>query len=296
MSYLDRIAGAGDLSRYLPFRVDGTDVGSVKKEAVEILAEFTDVFRVSEAAVVLADGLSGFEQRTDAVDAVMRQLAARKVITGWRDEAYPVATSFPAPALFLLERAAVPLLGVRAYELHVNGYVKTGDSLSIWIGRRSLAKPTEPGKLDQLVAGGQPAGISVRDNLKKECAEEAGIPAELAAKAVPSGALSYAIETPEGLRRETLFNFDLEVPADFPPANTDGEVDEFYLWPMDRVKKTLRDGEDFKFNCALVGIDFLIRHGFIEADHPDYEGLLHGLYGLGWDSRHDSFGNLMLGC
>ncbi len=257
-------------------------------EAATILGEFADVFRITEAAVELADGLSGFEQRTDAVDAVMRQLATRKIITGWRDEAYPVATSFSAPPLFLLERAAAPFLGIRAYEVHVNGYMKTDDSLKMWIGRRSFAKPTEPGKLDQLVAGGQPAGISVRDNLKKECAEEAGIPAQLAAKAVAGGALSYAIETPEGLRRETLFNFDLEVPADFPPANTDGEVDEFYLWPMDRVKETLRDGEDFKFNCALVGIDFLIRHGFIEADHPDYERLLQGLYGLDWSSRHNT--------
>ena len=39
-----------------------------------------------------------------------------------------------------------------------------------------LHKPTFPGELDNTVAGGQPAGIGLHDNLIKECAEEASIP------------------------------------------------------------------------------------------------------------------------
>jgi hypothetical protein len=38
-------------------------------------------------------------------------------------------------------------------------------------------------------------------------------------------------------------------------------------------------GDDFKFNCALVVIDFLIRHGLIAPDHPDYVALVRGLHG-----------------
>jgi hypothetical protein len=98
-------------------------------------------------------------------------------------------------------------------------------------------------------------------------------------RARPVGAVSYCTERSEGLRHDVLFCYDLELPADFVPVNTDGEIAEFYLWPSDRVAETVRDSDDFKFNCALVVIDFLIRHGLIQPDHPDYVALLRGLHG-----------------
>ncbi len=280
MSFLDRVADCSifDPSRYRPFRVDGAEVGLVAADFADSLREFARVFRVSDGAVDLADSIDGFDQRTKAVDGVLRRLAGRGAIAGWRDESYPVARSYAGPALFTMERAAVPLFGVRAYGVHMNGYVRGPGGVKMWIGRRSLDKPTGPGKLDQLVAGGQTAGISVRDNLIKECAEEAAIPAGLAARAAPVGGISYCTERPEGLRRDVLFVYDLELPADFRPANADGEISDFYLWPMERVIETVRDTDDFKFNCALVVIDFLIRHGFLGPDHPEYVDLLGGLH------------------
>ena len=87
------------------------------------------------------------------------------------------------------------------------------------------------------------------------------------------------MERPEGLRRDLLFNFDLELPANFEPVNTDGEISEFYLWPIEQVIEAVRDTDEFKFNCSLVIIDFLIRRGFIEPDHADYVELVRGLHG-----------------
>ena len=57
--------------------------------------------------------------------------------------------------------------------------------------RRSYNKPTFPGELDNTVAGGQPAGIGMLDNLIKECAEEAAIPRELAEQAKAVGFIAY---------------------------------------------------------------------------------------------------------
>jgi hypothetical protein len=37
--------------------------------------------------------------------------------------------------------------------------------------------------------------------------------------------------------------------------------------------------DDFKFNCSLVVIDFLIRHGVITPADPDYFDLVTGLRG-----------------
>ena len=54
--------------------------------------------------------------------------------------------------------------------------VRRQGELQTWIARRSLSKPVGPGKLDQIVGGGVPIGVGLRDNLIKECAEEASIP------------------------------------------------------------------------------------------------------------------------
>ena len=147
----------------------------------------------------------------------------------------------------------------------------------MWVGHRSLTKPTGPGKLDHLVAGGQPHGIGIRDNLIKECDEEAAIPRELAETASAAGLVSYICARPEGLRDDVCFVHDLYLPADFTPVNTDGEVQGFYLWPIEKVMDILAAGEDFKFNCALVVIDFLVRHGVLGEDDPDYVSIVQGL-------------------
>ena len=61
------------------------------------------------------------------------------------------------------------------------------------------------------------------------------------------------------------------------PANSDGEVSEFYLWPAERVMKTVAATRAFKPNCNLIIIDFLIRHGLIGPDRPDYLEIVQGL-------------------
>lgn len=281
MSYTDRFleTAAPDLSAYLPFLVDGQIVGYVKPDFGTRLKEFPDVFTVSDT-LGLADGLSGFDDRTTAIADVLQALRESGEISGWRSELYPVGTSFTAPPLFHMERAAAATFGIIGYGVHLNGIVPTSRGLSMWIGKRSLDKPTAPGKLDQIVAGGQPAGLSLSENLVKECQEEADIPAQLSLTSVPVGAITYVTERPEGLRRDVLYVYDLVLPDGFIPRNTDGEIESFQLMDIVDVMKTVHDTSDFKFNCALVVIDFLIRHGMIEPDHPEYLNLLNGLHRL----------------
>ena len=52
------------------------------------------------------------------------------------------------------------------------------------------AKSTWPGMLDHIVAGAIPYGVSVLENVVKECEEEAGIDRALATTARPTGASS----------------------------------------------------------------------------------------------------------
>ena len=72
---------------------------------------------------------------------------------GWREELLPVVASFSGSPVLLMERAAVPWFGVKAYGVHINGYVKdpiTGE-VSLWVAKRSKTKSTFPGKLQPLL-------------------------------------------------------------------------------------------------------------------------------------------------
>jgi hypothetical protein len=279
MSLLDRIRECQrwDRKRYRPFRVEGQDVGWITHEFAARLAEFPEVFQVSADAVTLNPDLADFTRRSAAVDEVLQVLKNEGLIKGWRDEAYPVGVDFLAPPLLQMERAAVPLFGVRAYGVHVNGFVGTGTELKLWVGRRSPHKQTAPGKLDHIVAGGQPIGLSLRENLIKECAEEAAMPESLARQARPAGFISYITERSEGLRNDICFAFDIELPASFEPRNTDGEIEEFQLWPIEAVAARIATTDDFKFNVALVNIDFMIRRGYLAPEEPGYIEIVSGL-------------------
>ena len=90
---------------------------------------------------------------------VMRELRDRgmfcSALRGWRDECYEIRNRFQDPALFSLERAASPLLGVRKYGIQINGYVRhSGLGLCLWLQKRSVLKPTWPGMMDNFVGGG----------------------------------------------------------------------------------------------------------------------------------------------
>lgn len=280
MSLLDRITecNSHDLAGFRPFSVAQTRVGWVRHGFADLLAGFGDVFEVSDDAVALAAHLGDYGVRTKAVDGVVQRLAGDGVIDGLRGEPYPVGTGFHTPAFFEMERAAVPRFGVPAYGVHVNGFTRRGGDIHLWIGRRAEDKPTFPGMLDNMVAGGQPVGIGLAENVVKEAGEEADVPAELARRAVPVGAISYCCESEDGLKPDVMFCYDLELPEDFTPRNTDGEIVEFMLLPAGEVMQITAETTRFKFNCNLVNIDFFVRHGLLAPDHPDYVDILRGLH------------------
>ena len=275
MSLYERIANCHrhDLARYQPFQVEGRRVGFMRRDIAAELDRYPSVFRVDDAQVSVAEHLDTCDYRSAAIDSVVREMRQQGLITGWRDELFPVSEGYGQPPLFDLERAAVPLFGVKAYGVHLNGYVRRDGAIWLWVGRRAATRPIEPNKLDHLVAGGLPAGMRPFDNLIKEAAEEASVPKELARRARASGALSYRMELDGCLRDDTIFTYDLELPADFVPQNHDGEIAEFRLMPLGEVERILAETDSFKFNVGLVIIDFMIRHGHIAPDHADYSAL-----------------------
>lgn len=280
MSLIDHIhrCQSADMGKFLPWRVGAAQAGWVRRDVAERLAGYPTVFSVNAGEIQLKPHLANYDHRSAAVGDVTRDLYEAGIFTGWRGEWFPVLERFGAAPLLRLERSAVPVFGVHGYGVHMNGFVRDGNRIKLWVGKRAANRPIEPGKLDHLVAGGISLGLGVQECLIKECEEEAAIPAALARQACPVGAIRYRMEHQGWLRNDTLFVYDLELPADFVPRNTDGEIESFELMELDAVRDILARGQDFKFNVALVVIDFLIRHGHIAPDETDYSDLALGLW------------------
>lgn len=274
MSFLDHIraCNAHDLSGFRRFEVDGHPVGWVRHALAEALATALPGFLVTPDRLTMAPEIAGFAARSALLHAASHWLAEQKVITPLRNEFYPVGTGWGAPPLAQLDRAAVAVFGTESYGLHVNGVTRGADGQPrLWVATRARDRAIAPGKLDNMVAGGQPIGLTLRDNLLKEAQEEAGLDAALASRATLVGALRYCLETPEGLKRDRLFLYDLELPPAVTPVNTDGEVESFALWCLEDVAASVRNTTDWKFNVPLVIVDFLIRLGHLTPDNePDY--------------------------
>ncbi len=279
MSFLDHIRACNrwDPADFVPFRLDGERVGLVRRSFAVRLSAWPRVFAVSDEAVTFVYPHQGFEERSQALNEVLEQMVERDILSHLHGEMYPVTTGDRNCARMLIDRSCAPYFGVRAFGQHLNGFVRDGKRLLMWVGRRAADRRVCPLHLDNLVAGGLPWGIGLTENLQKECREEANIPAELAARARPVGAVTYCRDSGYGLKPDLMYCYDLELPPDFEPRCTDGEVESFYLWPVEEVIEKVRDTREFKLNCNLVIIDFLVRHGYIREETPDYAAIIQGL-------------------
>lgn len=267
---------------FWPWWVDNYQVGWLRPGFAERLLGFPEVFAVEPGSagngrVVLKASLQGFAVRSDALRDVALALAEVGVTPQFMNEPYAVTPAGRDSALCVIDRAAAAFFGLRSFGQHLNGFVRRDDGIYMWLGRRAQDRLLFPGALDQMVAGGLPHDLGLDENLAKECAEEAGLPEDLAARALPVGAVSYNRVAQRGLRRDFLYCYDLEVPSDFEPRNTDGEVEAFHLLPLDEVARLVSETDEFKLNCNLVVIDFLIRHGWLDPSADAYLPLVLGL-------------------
>jgi 8-oxo-dGTP pyrophosphatase MutT (NUDIX family) len=280
MSYLERInlCNQYDREQYKAFHIDDHHVGWVKHNYISHLLSWVESAHQDDSTLYLQSEQNTYDSRNQLFAALVDNLYQQGMIRPPMNEPYPVSIQNRNDVIALVDRVAAAVFGIRCYGQHMNGYVKEGDQIKMWIGRRAKDRGVEPGKLDQLVAGGLPHQVSLHSNLLKECWEEAGIPQELAQRAKAVGTVTYCADSSRGLKPDTLFNYDLELPQDFVPECTDGEVEQFYCMPIEEVAELVRDTEEFKHNCNLVVIDFLVRHGLINDDDPDYSTIVAGLH------------------
>jgi 8-oxo-dGTP pyrophosphatase MutT (NUDIX family) len=257
---------------YEPFLVASDVVGWVTPERAERLARWPQLFRRRDRALELVPSLDTLEARTEALTTVARTLSAEGALTAWRDERYAVAASPGEPALFELERAAARYFGIHTFAAHANGLVGDDDRWRMWLARRSPTKAIDPGLLDNLVGGGIAAGSDASATMIKEAWEEAGIVESLSRHAQRAGSVDVCRDTSDGLQRETIYVHDLWLPANFAPANQDGEAVEHRLCTPENVVAVLAT-DDITADASLVIVDFLIRNEHILRGDPSFAAL-----------------------
>ena len=201
--------------------------------------------------------------RSRALAEFAKQLYELGYVTGWRNEKFSywedhVIGTGPRcleptsllPVAFEMERSAFRFFGLRSHAVHVNGFTNEGH---MWCGRRALTKPTDPGMLDNVAAGGLPVGESLQTCAVREMAEEAGLSETLALTAVSHGHVSSCRVVATGLHHETLWVYNLLVPPDVTPVNQDGEVSEFTcLSPKQVVDAIASDAFTVDAACVIA--------------------------------------------
>ena len=264
-----------DPAQFRPFAIAGEPIGLVGRETLDFLLMRRLAERFGPGAGIHGGGFMAVSGRlAEIADA----LADARLMAPLRGEMTPVLRKWGKGPCAEVDRAGLAGLGLPAYGVHVNGFVRCSAGINLWVGRRAQNRQVAPGKLDHLVAGGVPMGYSLIETVIKEAEEEAGLSAEMARRARPVSTVTYRLALPEGVRNDTLFVFDLELPAGVVPVGNDGEVERFELMAVADVIELLRERDEFKFNVNLVLIDFLIRHGQLDPDRElDYAALVGGL-------------------
>ena len=280
MGFLDHIRACNTYreERFRPLVLDGEWLGRVRHDNAERLRRFPAVFAVGDAAVEIV-APRGFDALTEAVDEVIEALVAEGEVEKWRHEFFAVAprwrrrrcsssTAAPSPS-----SASDPTASIST------GCGRDGGGLELWIGKRAADKKIAPDKLDNMVAGGIGFGHGAFETLVKEAAEEAAHAAPIASPAPCRSAPSpIAWRCRTGMRDDVLFLYDLDVPADFVPRNTDGEIAEFRLMPVARMPRARARDRRFQVQ-RQSGASSISRcaTAMLTADMPDYLELATGL-------------------
>lgn len=247
---------ASSSAHYRPLWIAGGIRGRIRRDlepAIGSLPEFTSMdygWRLSERG----DSRS---ERSRLLQSAAQGLRKLGLIADWRNERCAVLDE-TGIELARCERGVFRTLGLQNRAVHINGYRADG---RLWIARRSAQKRADPGKLDNVAAGGVSAGESLRRAALRELWEEAGVPRHLASKVdFPGMVIRSVRETQFGIHDQQVIIADIELPLAFTPEGRDGEVEEFLCLSPAEVITALARGE-FTVEAALATRESLERRG-----------------------------------
>ncbi|MER1966760.1 DUF4743 domain-containing protein [Castellaniella sp. GW247-6E4] len=234
-----------------PLTVAARVAGWITPRATEVIAGLPGVHVEDEAAHITAAATRGLNLNAVLL-GIAEALRDARCLRAWRGELLDVVGE--GRALARIERAAVRPLGLLTQAVHLNAWSPDG---RLWIARRALDKPTDPGLWDTLAGGLVAAGEDQETALLRESHEEAGLRAvEIAAHGPLRVVLRMHRRLPEGYQVENLLLCDCVLDAAVAPANMDGEVCEIRCVPVAEVWDMISHGA-FTLEAELAILDSL---------------------------------------
>lgn len=198
------------------------------------------------------------EAATEALNTLAAAVRDAGLCGPWRDEQLAVCNA-AGEVVGTVERGAVRVLGITTRAVHLVGLAPDG---RMWVQKRSMTKPNNPGLWDTLMGGMVSAADTLPEALARETWEEAGLRVEALTGLHRGGHVDFSRPSREGggagYMRERIDWFCAEVPAGMEPCNQDGEVERFDLLPIDAVREKVAAGL-FTLKAGLVIAGFLGR-------------------------------------
>ncbi len=188
---------------------------------------------------------------TDALNTLAAALRDAGQCGPWRDEQLAVCNR-AGDVVGTVERGAVRVLGIATRAVHLVGLAPDG---RMWVQKRSMTKPNNPGLWDTLMGGMVSAADSLPQALARETWEEAGLHVEALQGLRHGGHVDFSRPSREGggvgYMRERIDWFCAQVPGGVEPTNQDGEVERFDLLPLDGLRAQVAQGL-FTLEAGLV--------------------------------------------
>ena len=188
---------------------------------------------------------------TDALNTLAEALRDANLCGPWRNEQLAV-TNPSGEVVGTVERGAVRVLGITTCAVHLVGLAPDG---RMWVQKRSLNKPNDPGLWDTLMGGMISAADSLPQALVRETWEEAGLHVHTLAGVAHGGHVLFSRPSSEGggagYMVERIDWFHAQVPHALEPNNQDGEVERFELLAPAQVHERMAQGA-FTSEAALV--------------------------------------------
>jgi 8-oxo-dGTP pyrophosphatase MutT (NUDIX family) len=195
------------------------------------------------------------DEITPALNALASALRDQGLCGPWRGEQLAVCNA-AGDMVGTVERGAVRVLGITTRAVHLVGQAPDG---RLWVQKRAMTKPNNPGQWDTLMGGMVSAADTLQQALARETWEEAGLRVDELHHLTHGGHVAFSRPSREGdgagFMVERIDWFHAVVPAGLRPDNQDGEVECFALLHPDDVCERVAQGA-FTLEAGLVLAEF----------------------------------------
>lgn len=219
----------------LPLLLGASQIGSVEIELGQ---------RLLSAGLLGSKG--NFFTLEGDPDAQLAHIAAwlhsHQLSDAWRDELLSVVDD-EGEKMAVVERAAVRLLGIKTFAVHLVGRTIDG---KYWLQCRAKHKAVDPGLWDTLVGGLVSAGEDFFTALARETNEEAGLMIQQLTPTGREGVLDICQPLSPGFHRymvEDVYWYEYQIPEQVMPNNQDGEVSDFKVCSPDELVELIAQGK-----------------------------------------------------